>query len=196
MRIKPCGREAVLIETSSQERSHLVRAFRTFLPDTKIVPAAETVLIYCDPSRIDEILASLPTDLEQLNTTVSTVTVEVTYSGPDLARAADLAGLSPEALVQWHTSTQWHADFAGFSPGFMYLTPSEPLIDFPRLDSPRAQIPAGSVGLGGLFSGIYPQESPGGWNIIGFTSAPLWDIQRPSPALISPGDIVLFKGVL
>jgi KipI family sensor histidine kinase inhibitor len=85
--------------------------------------------------------------------------------------------------------------FAGFVPGFGYLTGGDPRLDVPRRDSPRTRIPAGSVGLAGRFSGVYPSDSPGGWQLIGSTTARMWDLDRPEPALLVPGVEVIFKAV-
>ncbi|MDO4910444.1 MAG: carboxyltransferase domain-containing protein [Corynebacterium sp.] len=187
--------EAVLIEASTDERRWLAASFRKHHPDLKVVPAAETLLVYCNPASIESVIASLPTDVQTSDEQHHTVEIPVLYNGPDLERAAELANTSVEALIAWHQDGDWHADFGGFSPGFMYLTRSSEPVDFPRLETPRPKLEAGSVGLAGLFSGIYPQASPGGWNIIGHTDAPLWDIEREVPSLINPGDRVVFRSV-
>ncbi|UVE96649.1 allophanate hydrolase subunit 1 [Dietzia sp. B32] len=146
------------------------------------------------------------------------VTIGVRYDGPDLAAVADLAGMSTEALVRTHTSITWRAAFGGFAPGFFYLvdareldagardagrpdvggpaeapapTPALPAV--PRLGSPRARVPAGSVGLADRFCAVYPGASPGGWQLLGTTDAPLWDLDRPYPALLAPGMTVRFR---
>ena len=90
---------------------------------------------------------------------------------------------------------EWRAAFGGFAPGFTYLTPTGDWWDVPRHSQPRPSIPAGSVGLAGEFSGVYPQASPGGWQLLGTTTTPMWDLTRESPALIQPGDTVRFVEV-
>ncbi|WP_404850589.1 allophanate hydrolase subunit 1 [Dietzia kunjamensis] len=151
------------------------------------------------------------------------VTIDVRYDGPDLAAVADLAGMSTEALVRTHTSITWRAAFGGFAPGFFYLVdareldaggadaggadadgagaseaaggpsakPAMPAV--PRLDSPRARVPAGAVGLADRFCAVYPGASPGGWQLLGTTDARLWDLDRPDPALLAPGMTVRFR---
>src|SRR4029453_3517016 len=89
----------------------------------------------------------------------------------------------------------WTVEFAGFAPGFGYLTGSEGGLEVPRRASPRTRIPAGSVGLPGASSGIYPRASPGGWQLIGRSDAPLWDADRDPPALLTPGRRVRFVEV-
>ena len=95
-------------------------------------------------------------------------------------------------MVDAHTGTAWTAAFGGFAPGFAYLSaPGEPL-DVPRRDTPRTAVPAGSVALAGTFSAVYPQRSPGGWQLLGRTDLPVLDLDRDPPALLTPGTRVRF----
>ena len=112
--------------------------------------------------------------------------------GPDLAVVAELARLSPEDVVELHAGVTYRALFLGFAPGFAYLgvVPS-PLV-VPRRSEPRVRVPAGSVGLAGEQTAVYPAESPGGWQLIGRTSRVAWDPRRSPPALIAAGDAVRF----
>ena len=89
----------------------------------------------------------------------------------------------------------WRVGFAGFAPGFAYLVGGDPRLDVPRRPTPRTRVPAGSVGLAGEFSGIYPRSSPGGWQLIGRTEQVLWDLDRDPPALLRPGLWVQFVDV-
>ncbi|MGM7671223.1 carboxyltransferase domain-containing protein [Microbacterium sp. A93] len=126
------------------------------------------------------------------------VEIEVLYDGEDLQDVSTLTGLSPEGLVRWHTETDWVGAFGGFAPGFTYLTPADPgaaPLDIRRRASPRTSVPAGSVALAGSFSAVYPRVSPGGWQLIGRTGATLWDLDRDSPALVTPGDRVRYRAV-
>jgi allophanate hydrolase subunit 1 len=120
------------------------------------------------------------------------VEVVVRYDGPDLADVALVTGLDEEEVVSAHTGTVWRVAFGGFAPGFAYLVGGDPRLRVPRLDSPRSTVPAGSVGLAGEFSGVYPRASPGGWRLLGRTDAVLWDPQRDPPALLRPGVTVRF----
>jgi KipI family sensor histidine kinase inhibitor len=121
------------------------------------------------------------------------VTIEVDYSGEDLPEVARLLGVGEREVVRRHTGSDWTAAFTGFAPGFAYLVaPGNPL-QVPRRQVPRTRVPAGSVGLAGEFSGIYPGASPGGWQLIGRTEARLWDPAGEEPALIRPGSLVRFK---
>lgn len=129
------------------------------------------------------------------------VTVETMYDGEDIEAVARLAGLTEDpsaardAVIAAHTGTEWTAAFGGFAPGFAYLTSPDARLTVPRLDSPRTQVPAGSVALADGFSAVYPRSSPGGWQLIGRTKARLWDVTKDTPALIQPGDRVQFKAI-
>lgn len=123
------------------------------------------------------------------------VTIEVVYDGEDLAEVGMLTGLGADGVVAAHTGQLWTAAFGGFAPGFAYLLGENHSLDVPRRASPRTTVPAGSVALGGTFSAVYPRRSPGGWQLIGRTTAVLWDLERESPALVRPGDRVRYVAV-
>ena len=197
-----CGREALLAEVDDLDAAlALYAALRSAaLPGVvDLVPAARTVLIKIDPAvtspaAVREATAGLRLDAQREAGT-GTVEIPVRYDGPDLAEVAERTGLSPDEVVSLHTSSRWTVAFAGFVPGFGYLTGGDPRLDVPRRDSPRTRIPAGSVGLAGRFSGVYPSDSPGGWQLIGSTTERMWDLDRPEPALLVPGVEVIFKAV-
>ena len=107
-------------------------------------------------------------------------------------RSPDLLGITPAEVVRRHTGSEYRVAFCGFAPGFAYLTGGHPSLDVPRRSTPRTRIPAGAVGLAGRFSGVYPQASPGGWQILGTTPLAMWDIAREVPALLQPGFRVRF----
>lgn len=123
------------------------------------------------------------------------VRVETVYDGEDLAEVARLTGLSTDAVIEAHTGTPWRVAFGGFAPGFFYLAGGDSRLQVPRRDSPRTAVPAGSVALAGEFSAVYPRRSPGGWQLLGRTTAPLWDLDAAPPALLAPGDTVRFVAV-
>jgi KipI family sensor histidine kinase inhibitor len=123
------------------------------------------------------------------------VTIEVVYDGEDLAEVGRLTGLGADGVVAAHTGQLWTAAFGGFAPGFAYLVGANNSLTVPRRPSPRTVVPAGSVALGGEFSAVYPRQSPGGWQLIGRTSAVMWDLERDQPALIRPGDTVRYVAV-
>ncbi|GAA3343325.1 hypothetical protein GCM10020358_42010 [Amorphoplanes nipponensis] len=197
-----CGREAVLVEVDDLDTTlTLYAALRAAaLPGViDLVPAARTVLVRIDPAvttlaAVREATAALRLDPGG-GAAGGTVEIPVRYDGPDLAEVARRTGLSPDEVIARHTGTRWTMAFAGFAPGFGYLTGGDPRLEVPRRDSPRTRIPAGSVGLAGRFSGVYPRDSPGGWQLIGRTTVRMWDPDRPEPALLAPGDRVLFRAV-
>lgn len=127
-----------------------------------------------------------------------TVEIPVCYGGEygaDLAAVAAHAHLDPVAVVARHTTTQYAVATLGFAPGFPYLLGLDPALQVPRRASPRTQVPAGSVAIGGAQTGIYPRELPGGWHLIGRTPLALFDCVRNPPCLLAPGDRVRFRAI-
>ncbi|EKK3989522.1 5-oxoprolinase subunit PxpB [Cronobacter sakazakii] len=113
-------------------------------------------------------------------------------AGPDLSVVAHHAGLSEKQVVEMHAQVDYVVYFIGFQPGFPYLGGLVPELATPRRAEPRLQVPAGSVGIGGSQTGIYPLPTPGGWQIIGHTSRALFDPHSNPPGLLAPGDTVRF----
>ncbi|XTZ37251.1 5-oxoprolinase subunit PxpB [Salmonella enterica] len=113
-------------------------------------------------------------------------------AGPDLALVAEHCGLTPKQVVELHASVDYVVWFIGFQPGFPYLGMMPPALATPRRAEPRVSVPAGSVGIGGPHTGIYPLDTPGGWNLIGRTSLELFNPRLPEPALLRPGDTLRF----
>jgi KipI family sensor histidine kinase inhibitor len=164
-----------------------------------IVPGARTVLLgLADPgyqrtSRAQLAGIALPRPAECSETAVADVVIEVVYDGADLNEVAGRLDMTVVEIIEAHTATPWRVGFGGFAPGFAYLVGGDARLNVPRRPEPRTRVPAGSVGLAGEFSGIYPRESPGGWQLIGRTEAVLWDIERVQPALLRPGMWVQFR---
>jgi KipI family sensor histidine kinase inhibitor len=163
-----------------------------------IVPAARTVLLKLDgPGRQAAIRRRIGTLEVAPDATVSNshepMVIDVVYDGADLAEVAELTGMTTVQVIAAHTAGPWTVGFCGFAPGFAYLVGGDPRLAVPRRSEPRPSVPAGAVGLAGEFTGIYPRRSPGGWQLIGHTDAVLWDIDRPDPALLTPGMRVQFR---
>jgi KipI family sensor histidine kinase inhibitor len=163
-----------------------------------IVPAARTLLLKLDGSgRQSAIRRRLGTLTvapgAAVPTTVEPTVIDVVYDGADLVEVADLSGMTAAQVIEAHTANPWTVGFCGFAPGFAYLVGGDPRLSVPRRSEPRPSVPAGAVGLAGEFTGIYPRRSPGGWQLIGHTDAVLWDIDRPDPALLTPGMRVQFR---
>lgn len=120
------------------------------------------------------------------------VEIPMVYDGEDLAFVAGYLGWSVDELIRRHRAATFTVAFTGFAPGFAYMTCDDPDLEVPRRDSPRVRIPAGSVALAGRFCGVYPSDTPGGWQLLGTTDLPMWDVNRAQAALLKPGDRVRF----
>ena len=113
-------------------------------------------------------------------------------AGPDLQRLAAEAGMDQATYIDSHAAVEYRVAFLGFQPGFPYLRGLPPALHAPRRATPRVRVESGSVAVGGSYTGIYPASGPGGWQIIGRTTAVLFDPQREMPAMLMPGDRVRF----
>jgi len=202
MKVMPFGDTALLVEVEGlPEVLSLAAAMRAERPTEvlDLVPAARTVLVVADaPTSVGGLVKWVTTlsSIEFDNVVEGAeVEISVIYAGPDLAEVSRLTGLSEDDVVAAHTGTPWRIAFGGFAPGFAYLTGGDPRLTVPRRDEPRTSVPAGSVGLAGEYSGVYPRASPGGWQLIGRTDASLWDAERDPPALLVPGGTVRFRAV-
>jgi KipI family sensor histidine kinase inhibitor len=199
VRILSCGDAGLLVEVGGLPAVlSLAGAARAAdLPGVlDVVPAARTVLLVTAPGTdlgaLRRAVRALPVDPAAAPPDGRTVEIPVVYDGPDLDEVGRLTGLGAEGVVQAHTATPWRVGFGGFAPGFAYLAGGDERLHVPRRAEPRTSVPAGSVGLAGEFSGVYPRSSPGGWQLIGRTGATLWDPDRDPPALLQPGALVRF----
>ena len=199
MRILPCGDTALLVEVADLPQ---VWALSAALGSAglegvlDVVPAARTVLVVTRPGTdlgsIRTALGDLPVDPARAEPDADAVEIPVVYDGPDLEEVGRLTGLGADGVVAAHTGTPWRVAFGGFAPGFAYLVGGDERLHVARRDEPRTSVPAGSVGLAGEFSGVYPRASPGGWQIVGRTDVRLWDADRDPPGLLRPGGAVSF----
>jgi KipI family sensor histidine kinase inhibitor len=170
----------------------------------RAVPAYASVLIPFDPIAVDPdeagaVVARLLTEVAGEPAPApeagGLVEIPVRYGGddgPDLADVAALNELRPSDVIELHAGTEYRVFFLGFAPGFAYLGPVPAQIAAPRLAAPRERIPAGSVGIAGQGTAVYPFALPGGWRIIGRTDVAMWNLRRDYPALLRPGDRVRF----
>lgn len=162
----------------------------------EIIPAARTLLIRFQPLQTD--MRRIAMDMTRRPLALAAqrqaqvIIIPVHYQGEDLAYLADVLGISIPQVIQHHQESIWKVAFTGFAPGFAYLASPDWLWQIPRRSSPRTRIPPGSVAVAGGFSGVYPQASPGGWQLIGHTDLAMWDLNRASPALLTPGAQVQF----
>lgn len=198
MIVRDAGEHAVLIEYGDlRETMTFFRSLHATAPvDVEdLVPAARTVLVRFrgERERIVTWIRSAEPVPEDSEAKADAMTIAVRYDGPDLDDVARHTGLSTPEVVAAHTGRIWTVAFAGFAPGFGYLVGPDDRLHVPRRSEPRTSVPAGSVGLAGEFSGIYPRSSPGGWQIIGTTDAVLWDEGGSPPARLQPGTKVRFR---
>ena len=197
MRFLPIGPRTLLAELADLDET--LALFDALNADpipglAEIIPAARTLMIrtapgvLADAALAGQISARQPAPGTPPAARASeTVELPVIYDGEDLADVARLMDLSIPEVIAAHQATTWQVAFCGFAPGFAYMTCDDPRFELPRRPSPRTRIPAGSVALAGRFCGVYPQETPGGWQLIGRTEVPMWDLTRDPPALLRPG---------
>lgn len=198
MRILTASDRALLVEAADLDEAMRLNLAWEGVPGViERIPGARTVLVRFDPARISS--ARLAQTLRATAADAGPVphsgeaAIAVRYDGDDLDEVARLLGVSPEEVVNRHLAATWRVAFSGFAPGFGYAVGDDPLFDVPRRSSPRVRVPSGSVALAGRFTGVYPRESPGGWQLIGRTDAVMWDIDRDPPALLPPGTLVRFE---
>ncbi|HET9897073.1 MAG TPA: urea amidolyase family protein [Streptosporangiaceae bacterium] len=165
-----------------------------------VVPGARTVLVLTSPgSRSPDELAARIAGLPVTEPPAGPrdiIEIPVVYDGPDLADVASLAGLVAGEVIERHAAALYTVGWLGFAPGFGYLTGlDQRLAAVPRLASPRPSVPAGSVAIAAGLTAVYPSASPGGWRLIGRTTARMWDPYREPAALLAPGQRVRFRPI-
>ena len=194
---RPVGDRALLIELPDNRLVHaaaaLVRA-RYGEALAEVVPGHQTLLLVWHERPVRVELDGLEAAGHSAR---APVRIAVCYDGADLEAVASALGVSAEAVVAQHAGAQYTVAFMGFAPGFPYLIceRSSPLLELPRRATPRTRVPAGSVAVTAGYCGIYPQDSPGGWNLLGHTDLCLFDARREQPALLEPGMSVRFSPV-
>ncbi|WP_213073692.1 urea amidolyase family protein [Acinetobacter ihumii] len=201
MRFLSVNQDRLLIELSDLQETmklyqHLLKVQHPYI--VEMIPAASTILMGFNHFYID--VPDLITWIKNQKihgsqqSKQNQVIIDVNYTGADLHALSDHLGIDCKELIRRHTQSMWQVAFIGFAPGFAYLiSPDQPFGSIPRLSSPRKKIPSGSVALAGEYSGIYPKDSPGGWQLIGHTSSKMWDLQREPAALLLPGTQVQFR---
>ncbi len=187
MNVRSVGWSAALVECSTPLSVAAWLADRVDAVD--IVPGERTVLV--DGAAADAVSSALSGFLvTPARSTSRLIELPTVYDGEDLPLVARHLALSPDEVVERHLATAFTVAFCGFAPGFGYLTGLPWTV--PRLAAPRPRVPAGSVGLAGPYTGVYPSASPGGWLLIGRTDVRLFDVDASPPALLAPGTTVRF----
>ena len=209
-RFLPAGDQALVVELGDEIDPDVNRRVRDLahsietqavLGVVDLVPTYRSLLVEYDARRTS--LSDLQQELSELAGATKrpslpaarVVHVPTLYGGdygPDLMDLAERTGLVADEVVQLHSSVEYLVYMMGFTPGFPYLGGLDESLSVPRLQSPRQQVPAGSVGIAESQTGVYPVESPGGWRIIGRTPLELFDAMREPPSLLSAGDYILF----
>lgn len=219
MRIFPLGESALTIEFGNEISRELNRrsislaavlSADPFPGMIEAVPAYSSVTVFYDPLKVlrplPQISSSFAVVEKIIRETVNRIDdteinerriVEIPIhidevSSPDLATVCDFNGLDSKSVVDLFLGRTYRVYMLGFLPGFAYMGEVDERIAAPRLRTPRTKVPAGSVGIAGLQTGIYPLESPGGWNIIGRTDLKMFDVGSSEPCLLRPGDEVRF----
>lgn len=215
MTISPLGDSAVLITLGMGcDEALLARvratasAIERELPRgaTHVVPAFATITVFYDAGRIGafaDFCAEIGKCVSRADAAfvpggARTLEVPVCYGdefGPDLAEVAEARGLKPAEVIALHSGGSYVVQAIGFAPGFGYLGGLTPSLHTPRRATPRTLVHAGSVGIGGVLTAVYPFASPGGWNIIGRTPLRMFDPARDEPALLRAGDCVRFRKI-
>jgi KipI family sensor histidine kinase inhibitor len=224
MTIEPLGDSALIVRVADEFQPDpsldaVLAAFRHLeaaaIPGVvELAPAYTTIGVFFDSARIEltvpdespsDVLATRIQSIlnasafaRQSELKAAVIEVPVCYENEfavDLADVASHSGLSEAEVVRRHSSARYRVACVGFTPGFPYLSGLPPELATPRRSSPRKEIPAGAVAIGGTQTGIYPRKSPGGWNIVGRTPLRLFDLQREPPALFRAGDQVRFQTI-
>lgn len=209
-RFSPVGERALLVSFADDltvEANQQVRSLDRRMGSSPLtgvvewIPAYTSLLVLYEPMRVP--LAAVQDWLESCLLKMSMedvppvkrVEISLRYGGadgPDLPFVAEYHRLSPADVVQIHAQRVYQVAMMGFMPGFAYLLGLDPVLATPRLETPRTHVPAGSVGIAGEQTGIYPLDSPGGWQLIGRTDQVLFDPSNEPYFTLSPGDEVCF----
>lgn len=193
------GERGVCVETGDATLARFAQLQAGHFPELEdVIPADGSLLLVLKPgaaisAALRRALAAPPVSTGE--TAPVTHTIGVRYGGedgPDLVRLAERAGLDVPGYIARHGAAEYTVAFLGFQPGFPYLHGLPAALHAPRRPTPRVRVPAGSVAIGGAYTGVYPAAGPGGWQIIGRTTAVMFDPDRPDPALVLPGDRVRF----
>lgn len=211
--IRPLGDSAALVKLAGAVDAEISEAIRqvtialSCAPSisaggfTSVVPAFHSVTVHYCPSRMsfEDVASRIEQAIRHTENnpfgTSNRIEIPVCFDAsfaPDLAGVAETHGLSPEDVIRHFCSAEYSVRMIGFSPGFPYLAGLPQELATPRRSSPRLKVPQGSVAIGGNQAGIYSQETPGGWNIIGRTPLRLFRAELSQPCLLTAGDRVRF----
>ncbi|MCA0988884.1 5-oxoprolinase subunit PxpB [Guptibacillus algicola] len=208
----PLGEAAVKLSYNEEVSPSLTSRIQAFCRElasinidgiTEWVPAYDSVTVYYEPwthtyAELTEILEDITAVAIEESHKKMIVTIPTLYGGeygPDLEDLAKQKRMQHEDIIKIHTNEDYLVNMIGFLPGFPYLSGLDERIAAPRLDNPRQKVPAGSVGIAEAQTGVYPLESPGGWNIIGRTPLQLFQPEKDESFLLNQGDYLRFRSV-
>jgi KipI family sensor histidine kinase inhibitor len=212
-RFLPAGDKALVVELGDSITPEINRKVRDLLAAIEnqgipglvdLVPSYRSLLVYYDPlclslPELEELLSALEQNLDQADLKAPRVVeIPTLYGGeygPDIGQVAKHNGLALEEVIRIHSGAEYLVYMMGFTPGFPYMGGMSERIATPRLQTPRTAIPAGSVGIAEQQTGVYPIESPGGWQLIGRTPVQLFDPQREPPVVVTVGDYIRFAPI-
>ncbi|GHB00879.1 allophanate hydrolase [Algimonas arctica] len=208
--IRHYGDNAVLVEwdtagfnaTVSDQVHALAAQLRKTPIFTEVMPGYDSLVVSFDAEdlTLDEVTQQVKTALQAdsdicVASESRLVEIPVSYggaAGPDLAALAERIGKTPQEVIALHSDREYRVCMMGFIPGFAFLSEVDPVLQHPRHATPRAVVPAGSVGIANWQTGIYGLDSPGGWQIIGRTDLDMFDAKRDAPFLVEAGDRIRF----
>jgi inhibitor of KinA len=217
-KLQPLGDNSVIIELGEdisrdiQQKVNKVSSFleaQSFEWVIEYVPGFTTVVVFYEPMKIktktlpyDQVCEELSLHLKKLEVEQGeeprVVKIPVCYGGdfgPDLEEVAEINGLTPEEVIDIHSNGEYIVHMIGFAPGFPYIGGMSEKIAAPRRKNPRLKIRAGSVGIAGKQTGVYPIETPGGWQLIGKTPRKLFLPEGDTPSLLRAGDQIKFEPI-
>lgn len=212
-RFLPAGDKAVMVEFGNEISEGINKRVRDVFSAlqqqniegiVEVVPTYRSLLIYYDPlsiapGKLQKTVLKIMKEMGEINLPPPQIykipTIYGGSYGPDLPYVAEYNGLNKEDVINIHTKGLYRIYMLGFTPGFCYLGGMDSSIATPRLENPRSNIPAGSVGIAGEQTGIYPIKSPGGWQIIGMTPLKIFNPQASFPFLLSAGNYLRFISI-
>ena len=209
LRIAAYGQEATIIDglparMAAPLRDAVLQACvaHTIVVGDVVVGARSVVVTHDsrDARRVRDVLEQCALQMTQIAAASSVpqsplVEIAVRYDGDDLHAVAEHTGLRVREVIELHSNAQYEVEFCGFAPGFAYLVGLPAILHVPRRTTPRPKVPPGAVAIANAYTAVYPRESPGGWHLVGVTTHEMWNLQRTTPAALTPGMRVRFREV-
>ncbi len=195
--IRRYGDRAALVDCAPSEVLGISHALRNSQLFVEVVPSECSVLVTWNAPISHEAILEIARTGSELKIIGESRDVEIPiiYDGLDLAECANALSMTMAELIQVHSQTTYTAAFAGFAPGFLYLTGVDSRLHLPRRSAPRTKVPQGSLAMADIYTAVYPLDSPGGWNLLGRTTLTMFDAFREPASILQPGDSVTFVQV-